>query len=135
MLRQSVSMCLACEFFACGPSFTQTGPKLPPRADDCEFQVLTATPKDFTELGVFEIPGYKNYTVAALHHDIQEDVCRAGADAVIWIDGASNVTVVKLAPPAARGDSSGGSAVGCQFDNQCKGDRVCVKGECVAPGK
>jgi hypothetical protein len=22
---------------------------------------------------------------------------------------------------------------GCEYDNQCKGDRICVKGACVAP--
>jgi hypothetical protein len=33
----------------------------------------------------------------------------------------------KPSPPAESADS------GCQFDTQCKGDRICDHGECVAP--
>jgi hypothetical protein len=31
--------------------------------------------------------------------------------------------------PAPKSSDSGG----CRYDTQCKGDRICVKGECVAP--
>lgn len=30
--------------------------------------------------------------------------------------------------------TSSAYAEGCQYDTQCKGDRVCQRGECVAPG-
>jgi hypothetical protein len=29
--------------------------------------------------------------------------------------------------------AAGPGGSGCSFDNQCKGDRICVKGACVAP--
>lgn len=39
------------------------------------------------------------------------------------------------APPSqpVAGDSNAPAAGGCQYDTQCKGDRVCVNGACVAP--
>ena len=37
------------------------------------------------------------------------------------------------AAPAASSQGAAAPAHGCQFDTQCKGDRVCVKGEGVDP--
>jgi hypothetical protein len=41
---------------------------------------------------------------------------------------ADQVVDSRAAPPAAAS-----TANGCQYDTQCKGDRVCVNGACVAP--
>jgi hypothetical protein len=38
-------------------------------------------------------------------------------------------TTTASAPPAPVAAAENG----CKYDTQCKGDRVCVKGECVAP--
>jgi hypothetical protein len=43
-------------------------------------------------------------------------------------DGA----MVASAPPAPAAPAAAAIA-GCQFDTQCKGDRLCMHGECVEP--
>jgi hypothetical protein len=37
------------------------------------------------------------------------------------------------AAPIAANTSGGSVPVGCQYDSQCKGDRICSAGQCVAP--
>ena len=45
-----------------------------------------------------------------------------------WVANTSHLAAkpAAVAPPPA-------AAPGCSFDTQCKGDRVCVHGECVTP--
>ncbi|HEX2879512.1 MAG TPA: hypothetical protein VHO25_08235, partial [Polyangiaceae bacterium] len=47
---------------------------------------------------------------------------------------SSQVNCKEEAGSVARADAPAPKAKsGCEYDNQCKGDRVCVKGACVAP--
>jgi hypothetical protein len=39
----------------------------------------------------------------------------------------------RSAPAATQPPAKPATVAGCSFDAQCKGDRVCVKRECVAP--
>jgi hypothetical protein len=77
-------------------------------------------------------------------------VCKAGGDAVIalangngqYIKGTVLKRIAASAPaqpqppppvvvaPPVPGEQTAG---GCQYDTQCKGDRVCVNGTCTAP--
>ena len=43
------------------------------------------------------------------------------------VDSSRNATASTKQP------ESGASGKGCSFDTQCKGDRICVQGQCVAP--
>jgi hypothetical protein len=132
---------------------TPTGPTLPPRGEHCAFQVFTEPPnRPFTELGLLEykieVGGHLDTKLADFEDDIQEHVCAAGGDGAIVYNEQGvymRAKVIKLgaaaglaASPSPTGSASGGSpdsssAAGCQFDNQCKGDRICVRGECTAP--
>jgi hypothetical protein len=53
--------------------------------------------------------------------------------------GEGATTQVSCAPAAGAptttvpGGANAPAALGCQYDNQCKGDRLCKKGECVDP--
>ncbi|WP_439685290.1 Dickkopf N-terminal cysteine-rich domain-containing protein [Cupriavidus oxalaticus] len=43
------------------------------------------------------------------------------------------VSALLLAASMAAGWSSLAQAAGCQYDMQCKGDRICQQGQCVFP--
>jgi hypothetical protein len=125
--------CLA----ACATSvtFTPTGPPQAARKPTCEVQLLTVSPATpFVELGVMDVhPGGEPYwDLAAFRATIQPEVCRVGGDAAIarLVDGVySKATVLKLGTGPVGQDS----AAGCQYDTQCKGDRLCVDGRCANP--
>ena len=69
---------------------------------------------------------------------IERDVCQAGGDAAVAMANGSGIyikaTILKSTGGAAAANAPT-TAVGCQFDTQCKGDRICVKGECTDPAK
>jgi hypothetical protein len=136
---------------ACGSTnMTKTGPEYASRGESCSFDILTATPaQGFVEIGTVDVtPGLYGDKVFRELRDFKEEihpqVCAAGGDAAIAIPNGYGAyikaTVLKrVAPPpdiaGARRPAAPAPAPasGCQFDTQCKGDRVCVKGECVAP--
>jgi hypothetical protein len=124
---------------------TQTGAAQPAKAPNCEFKLLTtAPPAGFAEIGVVDVtPGGFGFNIyrelSEFKRKIQPLVCRAGGDAAIaHANGfgvymkATILKAVATAPPPA-GAAAGPSAGGCQYDSQCKGDRICVSGQCTAP--
>ena len=134
------SIAISCA--ACGgtTSMARTGAAQPARPANCNFQVLTTAPAGgFVEIGTVDVnPGPYGINVfrdvAAFKTHVQPYVCRAGGDAVVahangygmYIKGS----ILKSTGVAAGSRASTG---GCQYDTQCKGDRVCVEGKCVDP--
>jgi hypothetical protein len=131
---------------ACGGSamLTSAGPKQPSRGEHCEFQVLTASPgAGFVELGTIDVrPGsfgtniFRN--LADFKSRIEPLVCAAGGDAALASANGYGMyiqaTVLKsVASAASVARATEAPSAGCQFDTQCKGARVCVKGECEEP--
>lgn len=47
--------------------------------------------------------------------------------------GAMQVSCKEEAQSAAPPPSAPPTATGCQYDTQCKGDRICKEGQCVDP--
>ena len=139
----------ALSLIACGAtSVTMTGPTVPPRGDHCKFRVLTTTPAaPFDEIGVIDVqPGaygadvYRDLSEFKEH--IEPYVCQAGGDAAIALANGYGMyikaTIIKVhgaspsrtvPPPPLPASSLGG----CQYDTQCKGERVCRDGECADP--
>jgi hypothetical protein len=125
---------------------TATGPRQGSRGEHCEFQVLTAMPAgQFVEIGTIDVQqsGWGDgvfRTLDAFKDHIEPYVCRAGGDvAVAMANGYGmyiKATVLKTKASTAEAQVSPKEVPGgCQFDTQCKGDRLCVKGECVEPEK
>jgi hypothetical protein len=126
--------------------FTANGPRQPARQAGCDFQLLTTSTAGFTEIGVVDVtvgsflPGENTYgDLASFKEAISPYVCKAGGEAALA--HAQNgglyikATVLKrmaagvpTPPPLPTGPSP---TLGCQFDTQCKGARLCVKGTCV----
>ena len=120
---------------------TATHVKAPAEAGTCAFQLLTALPSTpYVEVGIVEtqLGDYGSNlfsTLADFKKEISRDVCRIGGDlAVAHANDAGifiRATVLKStggAPPSTLP-----TAAGCQFDNQCKGERLCIHGECSDP--
>jgi hypothetical protein len=116
----------------------------PPRGPRCDFQVLSAPARGFTEIGTIDIRGGDGFShrfrsIAELKEEIRPYVCRAGGDAALaWSDGDSytRATVLKRAENAIDPAPVGPNAAqdgGCKYDTQCKGDRICVAGTCQEP--
>jgi hypothetical protein len=132
---------------ACGSTnVSTTGPKVPPREANCDFTILTALAGDgYREIGTVDVTpgGYGVNTFTSLEsfkQKIQPYVCQAGGDAAFATANGFGMyikaTILKstgTSTPAAAQDAK--TTAGCQFDTQCKGDRVCVKGECADPQK
>ncbi len=140
---------VGCVFLGCAStSATPTGAPQTPRAPDCDFDVLTAVPATgYKEIGTVDVtPGgaFSRGTtldLAEFKKQISAKVCQLGGDAAI---AAANglgeylkATVLKRvaadAAPAAQASADGVGAHGCEYDSQCKGDRICVAGHCEAP--
>jgi hypothetical protein len=117
----------------CEPVLTQTGPILKPLKPDCPVRIFSVAPSaPFTELAT--ISG-----VASLRSPEQDQlrpyVCKIGGNAAIirWCeDGFCGATVIKLNQPEPGSEEA---VAGCQYDTQCKGDRICVAGRCNDPPK
>ena len=156
-VRRLVSVSVLAAAVGCGSiKMTTTGPPgFGPKPSYCDYSMFTTMPEgDWTEIAVIDVTpggyGHHAYTdIAKFNKAVRSEVCAAGGDAVIAFANGHGVyikaTVLKrmgpgpapapaAAPPAEPSvkqperDSSG-----CRNDTQCKGDRICVKGECMAP--
>jgi len=136
-------------------TLTRAGAPEPPRPANCEFQVLTAAPAgDYAEVGTLDVVAAYTDTnkLSDFKKLITPRVCEAGGDTVIALANGfgSYIKATVLKSGAAASAHAGSRAVptltqasmpatpapaagGCTFDTQCKGDRVCAKGECVEP--
>ena len=140
----------ALSILGCGvqTSLTRTGPRLPPRPENCEFEMLTGAPSgSYVELGTLDLTAGGTTNLGEFRSGIRPQVCRAGGDAALAIANGYGIyikaTVLKRVDcPAPTGAGAGpgtppsqppAAASGCSFDTQCKGDRVCVQGACVDP--
>ena len=66
------------------------------------------------------------------------DAAIASANGFGWYIKASVLKRVASAPTSAVAAVAAAPAIrhgGCEFDTQCKGDRICVDGECEAPAE
>lgn len=149
----SISAC------ASSTTLTQTGTHYPPRDPRCEFLAFAAQPTTgYVQVGTVDIDP-KSWApferIDDFKAEIRPYVCQAGGDAVIaYVNGhgwyikaivLKHVTVP--GPPAAANTPPTSpppvaqptpppatpSTAGCQYDTQCKGDRICENGSCVAP--
>jgi hypothetical protein len=147
---------LALALAACGSTnMTRTGPEQPPREPNCAFELFTVLPRGFAEIGAIDVNqgsyGHKSFTdLDAFKREIQPYVCKAGGDAAIaYANGYGQyikATILKnvgdtenpaqasaQAPIAPSASVASGD--GCHYDTQCKGDRICVQGNCVSPSE
>jgi len=130
----------------CGSTnMTPTGPKQESREANCEFQIFTTQPTGFAEIAAVDVKpggyGHNVFTdIADFKEEIRPSVCQAGGDAAIaYANGYGmyiKATILKRLEPgegaaAPTAEAAPAASGGCQFDTQCKGERVCVKGECV----
>jgi hypothetical protein len=138
-----VSIVITCA--ACGgtTSMARSGPVQPSKPANCNFQALTTSPAGgFVEVGTVDVnPGPYGINVyrdiAKFKTHVQPYVCQAGGDAVVahangygmYIKGS----ILKSTGAAASAPQPSASTGGCQYDTQCKGDRVCLEGKCVDP--
>ncbi|HVU04087.1 MAG TPA: hypothetical protein VHE30_20155 [Polyangiaceae bacterium] len=134
---------------------TLTGPPHPAHSANCDFPVmLTAPEAGYVEIAAIDLqmssaPGANCTDLAQLKEKIQPEVCRVGGDAVVAIPNGYGVymkasvlkAVAETATPPTPSSSiapsapapSSPSSTGCQYDTQCKGDRICVQSSCVDP--
>lgn len=147
---------------ACSPSTvaSTTGAPQSPREAGCDFQVLTVLPEGYAEIGVIDFKpsiwtnsSEWNYTeLADVKKAIGADVCRAGGDAALAMANgtgqyakvtilkrqsaaprAQPVVVTSAQPSSPPANVAPTTDLGCHYDTQCKGDRVCNAGQCVEP--
>jgi hypothetical protein len=144
MLTRSVAALVAVgALAACGTTrMTPTGPSAPSRGEPCDFQILTALPSGgYVEKGVVEAQlgdyGSNEFSsLADFKKEIAPQVCRAGGDmAVAHANGAGIYVRATILKATGAASSTPPPPAGCEFDTQCKGDRVCVRGECTDPSK
>jgi hypothetical protein len=120
---------------------TATGPTVPSQEAPCAFQILTAAPSvEYVEVGVVNahLGDYGSNafsTLADFKKEITPYVCRAGGDMAVAYanDAGIYIRATVLRSTGAKPASASRPAAGCQFDTQCKGQRVCVRGECMDP--
>ena len=97
----------------------------------------------WTEVGVID-PAAGHTRLDRFEKAIAKHVCEAGGDAaLVWMNGygqyiKATVLVAVAPPPQAQAPAPvapvpAPAAQGCQYDNQCKGERICVQGACVVP--
>lgn len=147
MIRISVVAALVFLVVGCGTTnLALTGQPVRPRPPNCDFAVYTAQvpPGQFAEIGMIDVThgayGSNVYRdIGDFKKEIAPHVCKAGGDAVVamanglgmWIKGTVLKRVAQA--PAAPQPAAPAAAGGCQYDTQCKGDRVCQAGACVSP--
>ncbi len=140
-------LCFA--FLGCvSTSATTTGAVQAPRALGCDFDILTAQPfHGYAEIGTIDVTRHGAFSMPTtdlteFKKEIASDVCKLGGDAAIALangdGGYLKATVLKRlavepAPAAVPVASAAPAKSGCEFDTQCKGDRVCVAGQCQSP--
>lgn len=66
-------------------------------------------------------------SAVATGNNTEQVSCRAAVEG----DKPAAQDAQSATPPVAAKASA--EAAGCNFDTQCKGERICVKGECVEP--
>jgi len=124
---------------------TATGPAQPPRPEGCDFEILTtAPPSGFIEIGTIDVvvegdDGTSNLATFKKH--IAPQVCHLGGDAALALASGGSyhylkATVLKRsegATPVGAATSAADDKHGCEYDTQCKGDRVCIGGSCQEP--
>jgi hypothetical protein len=129
---------------ACGAvRFTQAGTARPARLPSCDFEIFTILPAGYAEVGTIDIsPAYAGANIerdlTGFKKQIAPKVCAAGGDAALASANGYGMylkaTVLKRDASAPTGEASPAPASsGCQFDTQCKGERICVSGACVDP--
>lgn len=145
--RTFVLLVTCMSLVACGSTtMTTTGPQEPSRGEHCGFHVLTAMPAgQFVEIGTIDVDhgsyGTNTFrTLDAFKEHIRPHVCQAGGDVAVALANGEGMyikaTVLKAKAATAEAQVSPPDvAAGCRFDTQCKGERLCVKGECVDPEK
>jgi len=142
-------LCLV--FLGCGSTDVMaTGAKVSPRPESCDFDVLTSLPMSgYREIGTIDVTpggyGANQFTsLSDFKEHIREDVCQLGGDAAfasangfgLYIKASVLQRVAVPAPrpsAVAAAEPPKSKPAGCEFDTQCKGDRICVDGKCVAP--
>lgn len=113
--------------------------QVPAREPNCNFDILTAPPgPGYYEVAVVDVSeGELLREIDRFKKEIRPHVCQAGGDAAWALANGNGVyikaTVLKRTPPAPVQAAVAAPAEGCKFDNQCKGDRICVAGECRDP--
>ena len=138
---EGLFMCgsLLAALLACGSVTMTPSREVPPREPGCDFEILTAPPAfGYYEVAVIDVQGKGNTEIDEFKNEIRPYVCEAGGDAAWALANGAGVYIkatvllrAKRVPPqpvAAPVPSEG-----CQFDTQCKGDRICVAGECRDP--
>lgn len=140
-------MCSVVAYGCCKPKITKTGPDRPPKPPDCDFHVFTTQPEGrWVEIAVID-DASDTRNIERFKEMIAEQVCEVGGDAaMVWMNGHGQyikATVLAFSPPVAGPTAppapapmpspAAASPQGCQYDTQCKGNRVCVQGKCVAP--
>lgn len=155
----SFTVATASMLIGCGTTnLTTTGPAQEPRPNECEFDIYTTLPEHHVEVGTLDVEpggyGHNVYTkLDEFKNHIRPYVCRAGGDAALALANGYGMyvkaTILKrnlrpkesspepeeTFPPSLNASSPDktGTAGGCSYDTQCKGDRVCVEGKCVDP--
>ncbi|WP_394831399.1 hypothetical protein LVJ94_33295 [Pendulispora rubella] len=133
---------------ACGTIATPTGGggaggSGSEEATSCSFGVLTASPASgYEEIGSVDMslnplcPECSwPQSLADFREAVRPEVCKAGGDMVLAVSNGLGYyikgTILRRVetPPAQAAAVS----TGCQYDTQCKGERLCVAGRCVEP--
>jgi len=151
--KATVGLILAGSFLGCGATdVTANGPRQAPNEANCDFEIMTSSPLiGYKEIGTIDVTpgGYGDHVFQNLSDfkdHIRPNVCELGGDAALafangngWYIKASVLKRV-AAKPAASEPAPAPVAVaakreshGCEFDSQCKGDRICVEGKCQSP--
>jgi len=137
----------------CGStSMTATGEPQTAREANCSFDILTATPLlGYREVGTIDVsPGGYGVNVFRDLGDFKEhiapNVCKLGGDAAIASANGYGMYIkatvlkrIEASAPAPSAPVTGPAMTeapkkhGCEFDTQCKGDRICIDGHCEAP--
>jgi hypothetical protein len=116
---------------------TRTGPAWPTKSDDCTFEVFTAVPSGYMEIGTLDLQGVAATTIPEFREAAKHDVCTLGGDAVFpRVSGYgfySHATVLHSVAAPSAPSAAPSAADGCHYDAQCKGERICVSGQCVNP--
>jgi len=135
---------------ACFATASYSGRFMKKRPANCSFRIVSTLPEGhWEEIGVANVrPGHGGGTLIAPHTPgafrklIGDKVCAAGGELVVGeINGLGQyvrgtVFVASKKPVAAQRHPASPTHApmrGCQYDTQCKGNRICEQGRCVSP--
>ena len=133
-------------------SMTPTGGPLPPsRRPGCAFRIFTSNPGErYVEIGTIDsqFDSTSSTDLRDFYTAIQPIVCRSGGDAVVAYSNGFGyyikATVLRAASVPSRRKAAmpvsttvpaapQATDLGCHYDTQCKGERICVEGRCTTP--